>query len=146
MAAADETCWPGWPFDAGRGRCSDCRECGTPHVDSCSQTTGFTRDEVEDEARLSEQKASYRKHSKVKVKKLLIRFSSTLFAVTKCPVPRRPSSTNETKAASVNRGGVSSCACSHTGSITHSSLLTLICSSSGEHSCLKRARRVTASR
>jgi hypothetical protein len=37
-------------------------------VDSSSQAIGFTRDEVEDEARLSEQKACYRKHIKVKVK------------------------------------------------------------------------------
>ena len=58
---------------------------------------------------------------------------------------RRPSSTKDAKAASVKRGGVSSCACCHTGSIEHSSLPILICSSSGVHNCLKRGRRVRAS-
>lgn len=43
-----------------------------PMLTPAPRKPGFTRDEVEDEARLSEQKASYRKHSKVKVKKLLI--------------------------------------------------------------------------
>src|SRR5208282_2507102 len=64
----------------------------------------------------------------------------------KVPCAGRPSSTNEAKAASVSRGGVSSCAWSQTGSIKHSSLVTLIFSSSGAQSCLKRARRVRASR
>ncbi len=65
MATTNEARRHARSFDARRGRCSDSRRCGAPCDRARFQATSFTRDEIADQAQMSEHEASGRNHSKM---------------------------------------------------------------------------------